>query len=104
MNETDTCRTRVEPKLRTAGWECEPHSYTEQFPITAGQIIVVGNKAPRKRPKFADYLLRYPRNMSIAVVEAKSHDKLPGHGLEQAKEYALLLGLKFAYSTNRHGI
>jgi type I restriction enzyme R subunit len=40
----------------------------------------------------------------IAVVEAKAAYKLPGEGLGQAKEYAEILGLKFAYSTNGHGI
>ena len=40
----------------------------------------------------------------LAVVEAKAAYKLPGDGLQQAKDYAELLGLKFAYSTNGHGI
>jgi type I restriction enzyme R subunit len=40
----------------------------------------------------------------IAVVEAKTSYKNPADGLQQAKEYAEMLGLKFAYSTNGHGI
>jgi len=40
----------------------------------------------------------------LAVVEAKAAYKLPGDGLQQAKDYAEHLGLKFAYSTNGHGI
>ena len=40
----------------------------------------------------------------LAVVEAKAAYKLPGDGLQQAKDYATVLGLKFAYSTNGHGI
>ena len=40
----------------------------------------------------------------LAVVEAKAAYKLPGDGLQQAKEYAEVLGLRFAYSTNGHGI
>lgn len=40
----------------------------------------------------------------LAVVEAKPAYKLPGDGLQQAKNYAEILGLKFAYSTNGHGI
>ena len=51
-----------------------------------------------------DYLLRYTRDLPLAVVEAKANYKLPGDGLQQAKEYAEILGLKFAYSTNGHGI
>src|SRR6185503_3167536 len=47
---------------------------------------------------------RYARDFMLAVVEAKAAHKLPGDGLQQAKDYAEILGLKFAYSTNGHGI
>ena len=40
----------------------------------------------------------------LAVVEAKAAFRLPADGLQQAKDYAELLGLKFAYSTNGQGI
>ena len=40
----------------------------------------------------------------LAVVEAKSAYKLPADGLQQAKDYAAILGVKFAYATNGHGI
>ena len=40
----------------------------------------------------------------IAVVEAKAYYKKPGDGFQQAKDYAQMLGLKFAYSTNGQGI
>src|SRR3989337_1116514 len=40
----------------------------------------------------------------LAIVEAKAAYKLPGDGLQQAKEYAEILGLRFAYSTNGHGV
>ncbi|HJX09915.1 MAG TPA: DEAD/DEAH box helicase family protein [Candidatus Binatia bacterium] len=67
-------------------------------------MIVVGNKARRRPSKRADYLLRYARDYMLAVVEAKAAYKLPGDGLQQAKEYAEILGLRFAYSTNGHGV
>jgi type I restriction enzyme R subunit len=38
------------------------------------------------------------------VVEAKAAYKSPGTGLQQAKDYAEILGLKFAYATNGEGI
>jgi type I site-specific restriction endonuclease len=72
--------------------------------IHDGRIVVVGEKVKRREQKRADYLLRYRRDFSIAVVEAKSIYKKPGDGLQQAKEYAQILGLKFAYATNGHGI
>jgi type I restriction enzyme R subunit len=104
MNEADTCRKYVVPKLQAAGWEKEPHSLTEQKSFTDGRIIVVGSKARRQPQKRADYLLRYTRDFPIAVVEAKAAYKSPGGGLQQAKDYATVLGLKFAYATNGHGI
>jgi type I restriction enzyme R subunit len=48
--------------------------------------------------------LRYTRDFVIAVVEAKAAYKTPSDGLQQAKEYAAILDLKFAYATNGHGI
>jgi len=64
----------------------------------------VGDKPRRKSRKRADYLLCYTRDFKIAVVEAKAKYKSPSDGLQQAKEYALMLGLKFAYATNGEGI
>jgi len=104
ITEADTCRKYVLPKLVHAGWDNEPHSFTEQKTFTDGRIVIVGEKTKRRRQKRADYLLRYTRDFMIAVIEAKAADKSPGDGLQQAKEYADVLGLKFAYSTNGHGI
>jgi type I restriction enzyme R subunit len=103
ITEADTCRKYVLPRLVAAGWDNDPHSFTEQKTITDGRIVVIGDKVLRRRQKRADYLLRYTRDFLIAVVEAKAAYKSPGDGLQQAKEYAQMLGLKFAYSTNGHG-
>jgi type I restriction enzyme R subunit len=102
--EADTCRQYVVPKLQAAGWDTEPHSIAEQRQFTDGRIIVAGTKATRLKRKKADYLLRHTPDFTMAVVEAKAEYKLPAHGLQQAKEYAQMLGLKFAYSTNGKGI
>jgi type I restriction enzyme, R subunit len=66
--------------------------------------MVAGTKARRGPQKRADYLLQYTRDFAIAVVEAKAKYKSPGTGLQQAKDYAEVLGLKFAYATNGEGI
>ena len=102
ITEADTCRKYVLPKLYAAGWNDDQIS--EQKSFTDGRILVVGTKARRRPAKRADYLLRYARDFMLAVVEAKAAYKLPGDGLQQAKDYAAILGLKFAYSTNGHGI
>ncbi len=100
MNEADTCRRLVVPKLQAAGWETEPHRINEQVTFTDGRIVVAGRKARRRPGKRADYILRFSPDMPIAVVEAKPEYKTPGDALQQAKEYAEILGLRFAYATN----
>src|SRR5436309_4435796 len=100
MNEADTCRTLVRPKLEVAGWDGNKHFYSEQTPFTDGRIIVPGGKPRRLKKKFSDFLLRYTRDLTLGVVEAKSDRRPAGDGLQQAKDYADILGLKFAYATN----
>jgi len=96
--EADTCRKYVLPKLLSAGWDDE--QICEQRTITDGRIVPVGKGFIRKAPRRVDYLLRYARNFPLAVVEAKAAYKSAGDGLQQAKEYAQMLCLKFAYATN----
>lgn len=103
-NEADTCRHYVVPQLQAAGWDTEPRSISEQKTFTDGRVLLTGQFARRGPRKRADYLLYYTRDFSIAVVEAKADHRLPGDGLQQAKEYAEILGLSFAYATNGHGI
>jgi len=98
FTEADTCRRYVIPKLYAAGWTDDQIS--EQKTFTDGRIVVAGSRVIRKPQKRADYLLRYRRDFAIAVVEAKSEYKKAGDGLQQAKDYAQILDLKFAYSTN----
>ncbi|MBS1787844.1 MAG: DEAD/DEAH box helicase family protein [Acidobacteria bacterium] len=104
ITEADTCRLYVLPRLDEAGWNQEPHSFNEQKTFTDGRIVVTGNRVKRRPQKRADYLLRYTRDFLLAVVEAKAAYKSPGEGLQQAKEYAEILDLKFAYATNGKGI
>jgi type I restriction enzyme, R subunit len=99
-NEADTCRRFVTPKLVEAGWETQPHSITEQRTFTDGRIVVTNGKSKRGDGKRADYILRYRRDFPIAVVEAKAYREHVSTGLQQAKDYAEILGLKFAYATN----
>ena len=98
--EADTCRKYVLPKLIDAGWDNEPHSLAEQRTFTDGRIVVAGKKIYRRPKKRADYLLRYTRDYPIAVIEVKASHKSAGQGVQQAKDYAEILGLQFAYATN----
>ena len=97
-NEADTCRTYILPKLHAAGWEDD--YIVEQLVLTPGRIIPVGEKYIRREGLRPDYVLFIRRNIPIAVVEAKADYKQAGDGLQQAIEYAEMMGLKFAYASN----
>ena len=100
MNEADTCRRFVVPRLQAAGWDDEPHAIAEQRSITDGRIVPAGRGFVRKPPKRVDYLLRYTRDFPLAIVEAKAAWRSASDGVQQARAYAELLGLAFAYATN----
>ena len=98
--EADTCRKFVVPMLQKTGWDDAPHAINEQRTFTDGRIVFSGGKARRGRQKRADYILRYQPDFPIAVVEAKARYKHAAEGVQQAKDYAEILGLNFAYATN----
>ena len=101
-SEADTCRKDVLPKIYASDWTDE--QILEQRTFTDGKIVVLGRKAKRKKAKRFDYLLRYSQNFPLAIIEAKVKYKEAADGIQQAKDYANILGLKFAYSTNGTGI
>ncbi|WP_211161293.1 EcoAI/FtnUII family type I restriction enzme subunit R [Aromatoleum bremense] len=104
ITEADTCREFITPRLVEAGWGAAPYSIGEQRTFTNGRIIVAGGKVRRGKQKRADYLLYYRRDYPLAVVEAKEIGLPAETGVQQAREYAEILGLKFAYATNGHRI
>lgn len=104
ITEADTCRQFVTPRLVEAGWDAAPHAIGEQRSFTNGRIIVAGGKVRRGKQKRTDYLLYYSRDYPLAVVEAKEIGLPAETGVQQAREYAEILGLKFAYATNGHRI
>lgn len=100
-NEADTRAKLIDPKLKLAGWgesqiERE-HYFVKGRAVTNGRIYLVGEEARRREPRRVDYLLRYNGQM-IAVLEAKDERRTADAGLEQAKFYARLLHVPFAYS------
>ena len=101
-SEQDTCRDYVLPHLRDAGWTGE--QIQEQYRITEGRVIAVGDRHRRGDVLRADYVLEHSPGLPIAVVEAKREHATPGQGMQQAKRYAQLLDVPFAYSTNGIGI
>lgn len=96
MNESQTRLDKIDPKLRAAGWSnVEESRIMTEFRITNGRISRSSNPKPLK----ADYVLVY-KGVKLAVVEAKSDEKDVAEGVAQAKQYASMLDIRYAYATN----
>ena len=72
----------------------------EEACFTRGRVIVRGRTVTRGEVKKADYILFYKPNLPLAVVEAKDNNHAIGAGMQQALEYAEILDVPFAYSSN----
>lgn len=103
LSEEDIKLQFITPALESAGWD-KQHIRME-YAFTDGRIIFQGQTShARKAKKFADYLLQAePNKFPIAVVEAKDNNHPVSGGIGQAKTYAEILDLKFAYSSNGDG-
>lgn len=88
----------ITPALQKKGWEVLKNM-REEYYFTDGRVLVAGSKHSVAEGKKADYLL-YHNGKPIAVVEAKDNKHAVGGGMQQAIDYALILDLKFAYSSN----
>ena len=100
ITEADTCRDYITPQLKESKWGINDNLISEQHYFTKGRIVLNEDSANRLKGKKADYILRYKSELPIAIVEAKALDEDASDGVQQAKEYAEILGIKFAYSTN----
>lgn len=72
----------------------------EEVYFTKGRVIVRGKTVKRGEAKKADYLLYYKPGIPIAVIEAKDNNHPVGGGMQQALEYAEILDVPFAFSSN----
>ena len=102
LNEADTRAKLIDPALRQCGWT-EDLVFREQ---TEGSIVLDGRRARRLAGR-VDYLLRVRVNpgtqpVPLALIEAKAESRPPGHGLEQARNYARRFNVPFVFSSNGH--
>ena len=102
LTEEDIKNRQITPAIERAGWE-KTQILMEYF-FTDGQIHVRGNAVRRGKRKKADYLLTHKDGqVPMAIVEAKDESHTVGDGLQQAMEYAQILNIPFAYSSNGVG-
>jgi type I restriction enzyme, R subunit len=102
LTETDIRTKFITPAICGANgekWDVMTQVREEAY-FTSGRVIVRGKAVKRGEAKKADYILSYKANIPLAVVEAKDNNHSVGAGLQQALEYAEILDLPFAYSSN----
>ena len=99
MTEEDIKLRFITPAIQQK-WGLDCITMETKVQLTDGRISLKGNIAFREAPKKADYVLYQCANNPIAVVEAKDNNHSVSHGIQQAKEYAKMLDVPFAYSSN----
>ena len=99
LSERDICSKYITPALQAVGWDLQTQ-IREELTFTAGRIMVQGRKIRRGKARRADYVLYYKPNMPIAVIEAKDNKHSVGAGIQQALDYARMLDVPFAFSSN----
>ena len=100
MTEEDIKLQYITPAV-TSKWDRQ--KITMETQATDGKISLKGNLAVREKGKRADYLLYLSPNNPIAVIEAKDNNHQISEGLQQAMNYAKMLDLPFAFSSNGDG-
>lgn len=103
LSEEDIKLRYITPSILNKGWSVENITMETKVKLTDGKINLRGNFVARGKAKFADYVLYYNRATPIAIVEAKDANHTVAHGLQQAKEYALMMDVPFAFSSNGQG-
>ena len=103
LSEEDIKLRYITPAILNKGWSVEDISMELKVKLTDGKINLKGNLVSRGKPKYADYVLYYNRATPIAIVEAKDATHTASFGLQQAKEYAQMMDVPFAYSSNGQG-
>ncbi len=102
LSERDICTKYITPAIELAGWDKMSHFLEEVF-LTDGRIYVKGKMTARGQRKRADYILYYKPNIPIGVIEAKDNNHSVNAGIQQALDYARILDVPFAFSSNGDG-
>lgn len=103
MSEEDIKLKFITPQIMDKGWSFDDISMEAKVKLTDGKMNLQGNLVVRSKPKYADYMLYYNKATPIAIVEAKDAKHTISYGLQQAKAYAEMMKIPFAYSSNGQG-
>ena len=106
MNEA-TARIKINKLLEAAGWRFfadgdKPANICLETGVTikAPDLDSLGNDFEKTSPGFIDFLLLDAKGLPLIVLEAKSEDKNPLVGKEQARKYARSQNCRFVILSN----
>jgi type I restriction enzyme R subunit len=104
LSEADICLKFITPALVRSGWDINEQVFQE-YTLKAGRIVVRGQRSARDKSTIrrADYMLCRHGEQPVAIIEAKDNRHVLGAGMPQAIEYAKLLDVPFAFSSNGDG-
>ena len=102
LSERDICTKFITPALAQCGWDVQTQ-IREEYNITKGRILVSSKGCKRAENKRADYVLFYRVNLPIAIIEAKDNKHSVESGIQQALNYAEMMDIPFAFSSNGDG-
>ena len=103
LSEEDIKLRYITPSICDKGWSFNDISMESKVKLTDGKINLRGNLVARGKAKYADYVLYYNRATPIAIIEAKDANHSVSHGMQQAMEYARMMDVPFAFSSNGKG-
>ena len=106
-NKEATARIKINKLLETAGWRFFPEGATPanirlepSVTIKSSDLDALGDNFEKVSKGFIDFLLLDTRGFSLIVLEAKSEDKNPLVGKEQARKYAKSQNCRFVILSN----
>ena len=106
MNEA-TARIKINRLLEAAGWrffaDADQPANIQLEPsvtLTASDLDALGDNFDNAAKGFIDFLLLDTKGFPLIVLEAKSEDKNPLVGKEQARKYARSLNCRFVMLSN----
>lgn len=103
LSEEDIKLRYITPSILNKGWSVEDITMETKVKLTDGKINLRGNLVARGKAKYADYVLYFNRATPIAIVEAKDANHPVAFGMQQAKDYAQMMDVPFAFSSNGQG-
>jgi type I restriction enzyme R subunit len=106
-NKEATARIKINKLLETAGWRFFPEGGTPanihlepSVTITASDLDALGDNFENTSKGFIDFLLLDTKGFPLIVLEAKSEDRNPLVGKEQARKYAKSQNCRFVIISN----